>query len=115
MCNTKVKDITTELIFNWWKNFKLVQHAGFNIQFAFDHLSRLAKLWIRIRIQSDKIFFDNQMRIHDKTTELEELKLEQKRLLRSTKRKSILEKDRLIADIELSWKTAGTLFLEYQS
>ena len=34
MCNTKVKDITWNLLFNWWKNLKLVQHAEFNIQFA---------------------------------------------------------------------------------
>ena len=30
----KVKDITWNLLFNWWKNLKLVQHAEFNIQFA---------------------------------------------------------------------------------
>ncbi|GMY39868.1 hypothetical protein FCV25MIE_35112 [Fagus crenata] len=117
MCNSKVKDITTILLFNWWKNFKLVQHAGFYIQFAFDHLSRLAQSWIRIRIEShsDRLLCDNQKRIDNLTTEMEELKLEQKRHIRSKKRKSILERDCLIADIELFWKTAGTVFLEYQS
>ena len=31
MCNTKVKDITANLLFIWWKNFKLAQHVGFNV------------------------------------------------------------------------------------
>ena len=50
MCNTKVKDITANLLFNWWKNFKLAQHVGFTVQFAFDHLYRLAQAQFRMEI-----------------------------------------------------------------
>lgn len=110
MCNTMVKDINENLLFNWWKNFKLVQHAGFNIQFAFDHLYRFVNLLFRtgIEFKNDEDLWNYQKRIDGLTTELENLKVEQNQHIRFKKRKSILQRNYLIADIELLSKTVGT-------
>lgn len=88
MCNTKV---TTNLLFYWWKHFKLVHHAGFNIQFAFDNLYRLAQSWFRLyqEFQTDKTLFSYHAQISDLTSKLEELKVEQKQHAASKKGKSL--------------------------
>lgn len=39
--NTHIKDITDELIFNWWHCLKVVQLGGFKFDFAFNHLNRI--------------------------------------------------------------------------
>nr|POF14420.1 hypothetical protein CFP56_49750 [Quercus suber] len=109
MCNTNVKDITANLLFNWWKNFKLAQHVGFNVQFAFDHLYRLAQAQFRMEgeFKADLRLLNSQIEIERLPTELEVLKDKQKRLIQSKKRRSIIEKDRLIQDMESRLKTAG--------
>ena len=109
MCNTKVKDITANLLFIWWKNFKLAQHVGFNVQFAFDHLYRLAQAQFRMKceFEADPDLLNSQIMIEDLPTELEVLKDKQKQLIRSKKRRSIIEKDRLTQDMESRLKTAG--------
>ena len=108
MCNTKVKDITANLLFNWWKNFKLAQHVGFTVQFAFDHLYRLAQAQFRMEreFEADLDLFVSQIKIEDLPTKLEVLKDEQRQLIRSKKRKSILEKKCLTQDMESRLKTA---------
>ncbi|KAK7840952.1 hypothetical protein CFP56_016080 [Quercus suber] len=110
MCNTKAKDINRTLLFNWWKNFKLVQEAKFDIQFAFDHLYRFAQSLIRIlrEYKIDNTTFDNQMKIDDLTTELDGLKVKQEEHIRSKKGKSKLEKDILVEDFELLSKMVWT-------
>ena len=110
MCNTKV---TTNLLFYWWKHFKLVHHAGFNIQFAFDNLYRLVQSWFRLyqEFQTDKILFSYHAQISDLATELEEIKVEQKQHAASKKGKSLPEKECLIADMELILNTPRTFFL----
>lgn len=110
MCNTKV---TTNLLFYWWKHFKLVHHAGFNIQFAFDNLYRLAQSWFRLyqEFQTDKTLVSYHTQISDLKSKLEELKVEQKQHAASKKGKSLPEKECLIADMELILNTRRTFFL----
>ena len=102
MCNTKVKDITANLLLNWWKNFKLAQHVGFNVQFAFDHLYGLAQAQFRVdcEFRANLVLYLSQMEIEKLPTMLEVQKDEQKQFIRSIKRKSILKKDCLIRDME---------------
>ena len=109
MCNTMVKDITPYLLFNWWKNFQLAQHVGFNVQFAFDHLYRLAQAQLRMdcEFEADPDLLKSQIEIEDLPTKLEELKDEQQQLIRSKKRRSIKEKDRMIQDMESRLMPAG--------
>ncbi|KAL0007704.1 hypothetical protein SO802_009206 [Lithocarpus litseifolius] len=98
MCNTMVKDITSNLLLNWWKNLKLAQHVGFNVQFAFDHFYRLAQAQFCMECEFKTNFYllISQREIEELPTKLEVLKDKQKQLIRSIKRKSILEKDHLI-------------------
>ena len=71
MCNAEV---TPNLLFNWWKNFKILQHGGFDLQFAFDHLYGLAQLWIRLQheFRKDKTLYNYQLKIHNLMTDSEE-------------------------------------------
>ena len=113
MCN---REVTTDLLFNWWKNLKLVQHAGFNIQFAFDNLYRLAQSWFCLHREfvTNETLLNCHVQIRDLKTKFEELKVlrvEQKQCVASTKRKSLPEKERLIADIELISNTPRTCLL----
>ena len=113
MCNTEV---TTDLLFNWWKYFKLVQHAGFNIQFAFDNLYRLAQSWFCLHREfvTNETLLNYHVQIRDFKTKFEELKVlkvEQMQCVAFTKRKSVREKERLIADIELISNTPRTCLL----
>ena len=109
MCNTMVKDITPYLLFNWWKNFQLAQHVGFNVQFAFDHLYRLAQAQFRMdcEFEANHDLRFSQKNIEDLPTKLEILKNEQNQIIRSIKRKSILEKERLTQDMESRLMPAG--------
>uniref|UniRef100_A0A7N2LE44 Uncharacterized protein n=1 Tax=Quercus lobata TaxID=97700 RepID=A0A7N2LE44_QUELO len=110
MCNTQV---TTDLLFNWWKNFKLVQHAEFNIQFALDKLYKLAQSWFCLHREflTNETLLSYHVQIRDLTTKFEELKVKQKQCVASTKRESLPEMERWIADIELISKTPRTCFL----
>lgn len=110
MCNTEV---TTDLLFNWWMNFKLVQHTGFNIQFAFDNLYKLAQSWFCLHREflTNETLLDYHVQIRGLKTKFEELEVKQKQCVASTKRKSLPEKERLIADIELLLNTPRPCFL----
>ena len=109
MCNTMVKDITPYLLFNWWKNFQLAQHVGFNVQFAFDHLYRLAQAQFRMdcEFEAKAELYLSQKEIEDLPTKLEILKNKQKQVIQSIKRKSILEKERLTQLMESRLIHAG--------
>nr|POE66447.1 hypothetical protein CFP56_29294 [Quercus suber] len=52
MANTKVVDITKDLLLNWWTSFKMLQSARFEIQFAFDHLRRLTHAYFGLYVKS---------------------------------------------------------------
>ncbi|GMQ08718.1 hypothetical protein CsSME_00052323 [Camellia sinensis var. sinensis] len=43
MCNTKVVDVTANLLVSWFHSFMLGQYAGFEIKFAFDRLRGMAR------------------------------------------------------------------------
>uniref|UniRef100_A0A7N2LGK8 Phorbol-ester/DAG-type domain-containing protein n=1 Tax=Quercus lobata TaxID=97700 RepID=A0A7N2LGK8_QUELO len=109
MCNTMVKDITPYLLFNWWKNFQLAQHVGFNVQFAFDHLYRLAQAQFHMdcEFEANWDLYISQKKIEDLPTKLEVLKNKQKQLIQSIKKKSILEKERLTQVMESRFMPAG--------
>ena len=70
-----------------------MQHAEFNIQFAFDYLHELAQQLFRVEheLRSDKTLFDSQKEIEDQTTKLDELKDKQKQYIKIKRRKSILD------------------------
>ena len=112
MCNAEV---IPNLLFNWWKNFKLVQHAGFNIQFALDKLYKLAQSWFCLHREflTNETLLSYHVQIRDLTTKFEELKVKQKQCVASTKGESLpeAEMERWIADIELILKTPRTCFL----
>ena len=100
MCNTKVKDITWNILFNWWKNLKLVQHANFNIpfakwSFAWTCTTTLSS-WVH-ELRSDKTLFNSQKEIKDQTKKLDELKDKQKQYIKIKRRKSILDGFSLIS------------------
>ena len=109
MCNTMVKDITPYLLFNWWKNCQLAQHVGFNVQFAFDHLYRLAQAQFHMdcEFEANWPLYSSQHEIEGLPTQLEILKNKQKQLIQSIKRKSILEKERLTQLMESRLMHAG--------
>ena len=109
MCNTMVKDITPYLLFNWWKNCQLAQHVGFNVQFAFDHLYRLAQAQFHMdcEFEANWPLYSSQHEIEGLPTQLEIFKNKQKQLIQSIKRKSILEKERLTQLMESRLMHAG--------
>ena len=51
MINTMVVDITKDLLLNWWTSLKILQFAKFKIQFAFDHLKRLAHAYYGLHVK----------------------------------------------------------------
>uniref|UniRef100_A0A2N9ILU7 Uncharacterized protein n=1 Tax=Fagus sylvatica TaxID=28930 RepID=A0A2N9ILU7_FAGSY len=103
MCNTMAKDINRNLLLNWWKNFKLVEHAGFNIQFAFDHLYKVTQSLISVvrACDTDRTIYDYRRKMNNQTTELEKLKVQLTDHINSKTGKSIPEKQSLIEDFEL--------------
>lgn len=109
MCNTMVKDITPYLLFNWWKNCQLAQHVGFNVQFAFDHLYRLAQAQFHMDCEfvANWSLYSSQKEIEGLPTKLEILKNKQKRFIQSIKKKSIPEKERLTRVMESRLMPAG--------
>ncbi|KAK7820439.1 hypothetical protein CFP56_038903 [Quercus suber] len=56
MTNTRVVDITKDLILDWWTSLKMLQAARFEIQFAFNHLKRVAHayfgLYVKKRVEN---------------------------------------------------------------
>ena len=42
MRNTMVVDVTDDILLGWWRRLKILQFAGFKIEFAYDHLKRVA-------------------------------------------------------------------------
>ena len=51
MINTMVVDITKDLLLNWWTNLKILLFPKFKIQFAFDHLKRLAHAYYGLHVK----------------------------------------------------------------
>ena len=51
MTNTRVVDITKDLLLKWWTIFKMLQFARFEIQFASDHLKRVAHAYFGLCVK----------------------------------------------------------------
>ena len=53
MMNTKVVDITKDLLLNWWTSLRILHFAEFNIQFAFDHLKRVVQAYLGLCVRKE--------------------------------------------------------------
>ncbi|KAK7846871.1 hypothetical protein CFP56_007360 [Quercus suber] len=99
MINTKIVDVTVDLLLNWWTRLRILQFAEFKIQFAFDHLKRV--------VQACLLFQED-----DTLNEIDRdiLALQEKRKSIIAARSSLTEEHLREASILKNWK-AGTLFL----
>ena len=99
MINTKIVDVTEDLLLNWWTRLRILQFAEFEIQFAFDHLKRV--------VQACLLFQED-----DALNEIDRdiLALQEKRKGIIAARSSLTEERLREASILKNWK-AGTLFL----
>ncbi|KAG7980724.1 hypothetical protein I3843_05G198200 [Carya illinoinensis] len=89
MRNTKVVDITKDLLLVWWTSLRTCQDAGFEIKPLVDHLKRVAHAFFGLYIgkQADKIERD----IAKLSQVLEELKRNHDCIASSTKPDSVKE------------------------
>lgn len=53
MIITKVVDITKNLLLKWWTCLMTLQFAEFDIQFAFDHLKRVAHAYLGLHVRNE--------------------------------------------------------------
>uniref|UniRef100_A0A7N2MJ97 Uncharacterized protein n=1 Tax=Quercus lobata TaxID=97700 RepID=A0A7N2MJ97_QUELO len=105
MMNTKVVDITEDLLLEWWTTLRILQFAKFKIQFAFDRLKRVMQAYLGLRVKKE---VDNGLDKIDK--DILALKERRKRLIAAKSENSSLTEERLReASILKNWK-AGTLF-----
>jgi hypothetical protein len=54
MRNTKVVDITIGLLLSWWRCLKILQFAGFKIEFAFDRLKRVTHAHFGLYVENQE-------------------------------------------------------------
>ena len=102
MINTKIVDVTEDLLLNWWTRLRILQFAGFKIQFAFDHLKRVVQAYLGLHVD-DAIDQINR----DILALQEKLKC----IIEAKSARSSLTEERLReASILKNWKV-GTLFL----
>ena len=105
MINTKVVDITEDLLLNWWTSLRILHFAEFNIQFAFDHLKRVVEAYLGLRVRKE---------VEDAVDKIDKdiLALEEKRkrmIAAKSKKSNLIEECLKEASILKHWK-AGTLF-----
>ena len=106
MINTKIVDVTEDLLFNWWTTLRILQFAEFKVQFAFDHLERVVRAHLGIHVEKEED--DAIDKINRDILALQE-KL--KCIIEAKSARSSLTEERLReASILKNWK-AGTLFL----
>uniref|UniRef100_A0A7N2RAL6 Uncharacterized protein n=1 Tax=Quercus lobata TaxID=97700 RepID=A0A7N2RAL6_QUELO len=78
MTNTRVVDITKDLLLYWWTSLRMLQTAGFKIQFAFDHLKRVADayfgLYVKKRVKIfDEVLFEQHKDLQNLQNKIEAL------------------------------------------
>lgn len=68
LCETRIIDVTDELMFAWWHRLNLVQHGGLNIEFAFEHLKSIvaARYGFDAQVYRDSALY----KLHSKKSEL---------------------------------------------
>ncbi|KAG2692229.1 hypothetical protein I3760_08G042500 [Carya illinoinensis] len=117
MYNTRVLDISEDLLRNWWKNLKALLSAGFKIQFAFEHLKRVAHAYFGLRLREgvDTTLFQLNRDITESSEQVEKLaknlelmKLKRERIIsEDSEIKSSLVDDCLQKAFKLKWRKAG--------
>ena len=105
MMNTKVVDITKDLLLNWWTSLRILQFAEFNIQFAFDYLKRVVQAYLGLRLRKE---VDDALDKIDR--DILELKEKRKRVISAKTKESSLKEECLKEASILKHWTAGTLF-----
>ena len=102
MINTKIVDVTEDLLLNWWTRLRILQFAGFKIQFAFDHLKRVGQAYLGLHVDDA---------IDQLNRDILSLQEKLKCIIEAKSARSSLTEERLRkASILKNWK-AGTLFL----
>ncbi|KAF3959438.1 hypothetical protein CMV_015745 [Castanea mollissima] len=61
MTNTRVVDISKDLLLKWWTCLKMLQTTGFEIQFAFNHLKRVADAYFGLCVEKRVDKIDNDI------------------------------------------------------
>lgn len=103
--NTKVVDITKDLLINWWTSLRILQFAEFNIQFAFDHLKRVVQAYLGLRLRKE---VDHALDKIDR--DILELKEKHKHVIAAKTKESSLKEECLKEASVLKHWIAGTLF-----
>ncbi|CAK7337257.1 unnamed protein product [Dovyalis caffra] len=121
MRNTRIVDISENLMIIWWTHFKILQSAGFRVQFIFDQLKKVARAYFGLRVREN---LDNAAAKYDKkitkiSTDFEELRIKLEELkgkreyidcLESSKKPSSIE-DCLEEAEKLKWWHASAVEL----
>ncbi|XP_050253951.1 uncharacterized protein LOC126700014 [Quercus robur] len=106
MINTKIVDVTEDLLLNWWTRLRILQLAEFKIQFAFDHLRRVVQAYLGLHVEKEE---DDALDKIDR--DILALQEKRKSIIAAKSARSSFTKERSReASILKNWK-AGTLFL----
>ena len=106
MINTKVVNITENLLLNWWTCLKILQFAEFRIQFASDHLRRVAHAYLGLHVRKEV-----DITLDKIDTEIQALEDKRKNVIAAKSTKSNLFKECLREASILKYGNAGTFFL----
>ncbi|XP_059434689.1 uncharacterized protein LOC132167696 [Corylus avellana] len=95
MRNTKVVDITIGILLSWWRCLKILQFAGFKIEFAFDRLKRVTHAHFGLYVEKQ---VDNTVdQIEKCTRKLEYIKSAKSNLIEECLREAlILKKEKAV-------------------
>lgn len=109
MINTRVVDITEDLLLNWWTSFKILQFARFETSFAFNHLKRVAQAYFGLFVKEKaSIALDNIDRdIAKHCEDIEALKGKRERIKSAESTKSSLIEECLKDASVLKYERAG--------
>uniref|UniRef100_A0A7N2MIW9 Uncharacterized protein n=1 Tax=Quercus lobata TaxID=97700 RepID=A0A7N2MIW9_QUELO len=112
MANTRVVDITKDLLLNWWTSFKILESTRFEIQFALNHLKRVADAYfgryVERRLENiDGDIAKLSIELQNLLNKIETLK--NKRDLESVKSKSIEECLREASALQYGKASSGLL------
>ncbi|CAK7338665.1 unnamed protein product [Dovyalis caffra] len=62
MCNTRIIDISSNLLLNWWNNLKTLKFAGFKVQLAFDHLDKVVRAYFGLQVDKSEDELDTKIK-----------------------------------------------------
>ncbi|KAF3957519.1 hypothetical protein CMV_017474 [Castanea mollissima] len=98
MTSTRVVDITKDLLLYWWTSLKMLQTARFEIQFAFNHLKRVAHAYFGLRVKKqvanfDKVLFELHGEVQNLQNNIEALEKKREDIRSADSAKSNLTKE----------------------